>query len=92
MINTYEYNVVRQAQAYQLPSLEEPSWKDGTQRVCFKMSMCVDLIVSNNKIYLRSVGDITLKGEPGDYLVFQHGELFFVKKKVFELKYKKIEL
>jgi len=89
MIQTYEYTVIKQAQAFQLPSLEDSSWKDSKQKVCFKMGMCVDLITNNGKIYLRSIGDATLKGEPGDYLVFQQGELFFVKNKVFKLKYKK---
>jgi hypothetical protein len=92
MIGLYEYTVVKQAQAFQLPLLEDPSWEDGAQSVCFKFSFCPKIMVcENGKICLNSIGDTTLRAVPGDYLVFQYGELFFVKKKVFELKYKKYE-
>lgn len=91
MIDLYEYTIVRQAQAFKVPLLEDPSWEDGAQRICFKFSYCPKIVIcEDGKVCLNSVGDATLRAEPGDYLVFQHGELFFIKKKVFELKYKKI--
>ena len=92
MIELYEYTAVKQAQAFRLPLLEDPSWEDGKQKVCFKFSFCPTIIAcEDGKICLNSQGETTLRAIPGDYLVFQQGELFFVKKKVFELKYKKYE-
>jgi hypothetical protein len=89
MVQLYTYTVTRQAQAFQIPPLENSFWESG--QVCFKFTFCPVLIHKDDIVYLQSEIEHTLKAEIGDYLVYQHNELFFVKKKVFELKYKKYD-
>lgn len=90
MIETYEYSVTKQCQAFQIPSEEDNFWENGEGQICFKFSFCPFLVLKEGVVYLQVVSETTLRGVPGDFLVYLHGELLIVKEKVFKLKYKKV--
>lgn len=89
MVQLYTYTVTREVPAFQIPPLEDDFWRNNIGQVCFKMSLCPKLEYKDGLVYLQQVTQNTLKAEIGDYLVYQHNEFCFIKKKVFEFKYKK---
>jgi hypothetical protein len=89
MVELYTYKVIREVPAFQIPPLTDEFWNNNQGQVCFKISLCPRLEYKDGLVYLQQVTHNTLKAQIGDYLMYQYNEFCFVKKKVFELKYKK---